>query len=430
MALCVDPFICVVLLNVWRRSHAVGFASLRACSYEVGTVYNSPFDFDGARCLSSIVVLYTPAFLYIFTVRILTSPLAWWMARRGTPWLLAGTSPPMQLAGTFLSDRVWLLACFGLFQNRRLENPYANLFKPVSQEALEVCRRMHPHRTRGLWVGFLLSGGLSCRGWAPHAVGSRLPAACSVYRCTAPRRLTRGRLSVVPSDSPWFGPNHRYSTRPSPACWRLTSSRLRRARGCFPLWWRLLHWDASSPSSASTQPSEKSVPVVSSARIFFRIVFSRSLAPLPSLQSDRMSRNAHVPFFSHAYFCSFSCPFPFPRPIIAQSSRTFQIFALLNLPFFQPIFLTLFLSPFRTGSSFGPLLTETRAGGLQKAGYCRLFLTCLSLQGPACPERPNHALPMVCVIMLMVFHSCYLVVILVAANFEIVGLSPQRPFRA
>eukprot|EP00035_Acanthoeca_spectabilis_P019261 m.418770 g.418770 ORF g.418770 m.418770 type:complete len:109 (+) comp16835_c0_seq18:3309-3635(+) len=28
---------------------------------------------------------------------------------------------------------------------------------------------------------------------------------------------------------------------------------------------------------------------------------------------------------------------------------------------------------------------------------------------------------MVCVIMLMVFHSCYLVVILVAANFEIAG---------
>eukprot|EP00037_Helgoeca_nana_P026619 m.301171 g.301171 ORF g.301171 m.301171 type:complete len:1246 (+) comp27269_c0_seq1:80-3817(+) len=112
--------------------------------YEVGTTYDNPFEFDGSRCLSSIVVLYTPAFLYIFTVRVLTSPIAWWMARRGTPWLLAGTRPPMQLAGTFLSDRVWLLACFGLFQRKRIENPYTNMFKPVSQEALEILHAAEP----------------------------------------------------------------------------------------------------------------------------------------------------------------------------------------------------------------------------------------------------------------------------------------------
>jgi len=112
--------------------------------YEVGTQYADPFDFDGGRCLSSIVVLYTPAFLYIFVVRVLTSPMAWWMARRGTPWLLVGTRPPMQLAGSFLSDRVWLLACFGLFSRNALANPYMNLRRPVSHEALEVLHATEP----------------------------------------------------------------------------------------------------------------------------------------------------------------------------------------------------------------------------------------------------------------------------------------------
>jgi hypothetical protein len=170
-------------------------------SYEVGTTYDNPFEFDGSRCLSSIVVLYTPAFLYIFTVRVLTSPIAWWMARRGTPWLLAGTRPPMQLAGTFLSDRVWLLACFGLFQRKRIENPYTNMFKPVSQEALEVTPPSR-QRLRGVhvWIDmFSLSGRPSVCAHAMHG-------------CV-------GLLTTFANDANYF----RFYTPPSLSCLRLTS---------------------------------------------------------------------------------------------------------------------------------------------------------------------------------------------------------------
>jgi Leucine-rich repeat (LRR) protein len=60
-------------------------------NYTLVTSYTEPFEFSGERCLSSIVVLYTPEYLFIFAIRVMMFPVAWWLARVGKPWLLAGT---------------------------------------------------------------------------------------------------------------------------------------------------------------------------------------------------------------------------------------------------------------------------------------------------------------------------------------------------
>ena len=78
-------------------------------SYPVGVSYTPPFQFDGSRCLSSIITLYTPEYLVIFAIRMLFYPFAWWLARRGTPWVVAGLQPPVLLASAFVNGRNRLL---------------------------------------------------------------------------------------------------------------------------------------------------------------------------------------------------------------------------------------------------------------------------------------------------------------------------------
>jgi hypothetical protein len=56
-------------------------------SMPVGVSFTPPFRFDGERCISSVITLYTPAYLVAFAIRILYYPaVAWWLARRGIPW--------------------------------------------------------------------------------------------------------------------------------------------------------------------------------------------------------------------------------------------------------------------------------------------------------------------------------------------------------
>ena len=74
-------------------------------TYPVGVSYTPPFRFDGGRCISSIITLYTPEYLVIFALRIIVYPLGWWMARRGTPWIVTGMQPPTPIQSTFLSAR-------------------------------------------------------------------------------------------------------------------------------------------------------------------------------------------------------------------------------------------------------------------------------------------------------------------------------------
>ena len=75
--------------------------------------YTPPFRFDGSRCISSIITLYTPEYLLIFAIRILTYPIAWWLARRGTPWVVAGARPPIFLRASFLVARRRLVGLIG-----------------------------------------------------------------------------------------------------------------------------------------------------------------------------------------------------------------------------------------------------------------------------------------------------------------------------
>jgi hypothetical protein len=60
--------------------------------------YTTPFEFDGERCISSVITLYTPAFLTVFAVRIALLPLLCWFQRRhpgwATPGLLGDTEAP------------------------------------------------------------------------------------------------------------------------------------------------------------------------------------------------------------------------------------------------------------------------------------------------------------------------------------------------
>jgi hypothetical protein len=82
--------------------------STAGCSwftYQVGVSYTPPFRFDGRRCISSIITVYTPEYLVVFSLRILIYPLGWWLARRGTPWAVTGFQPPVLLRSTFVSTR-------------------------------------------------------------------------------------------------------------------------------------------------------------------------------------------------------------------------------------------------------------------------------------------------------------------------------------
>jgi Leucine-rich repeat (LRR) protein len=74
-------------------------------SHPVGVSYTPPFRFDGERCTSSIITLYTPEYLVIFALRILLYPVGWWLSHRGTPWILVGIQPPVRLRSTFVNRR-------------------------------------------------------------------------------------------------------------------------------------------------------------------------------------------------------------------------------------------------------------------------------------------------------------------------------------
>jgi len=60
---------------------------------DVQFTYNPQFEFQGPRCIDSVITLYSPAYLMVFVVRTVLLAPAWILMRRGTPWLLAGASP-------------------------------------------------------------------------------------------------------------------------------------------------------------------------------------------------------------------------------------------------------------------------------------------------------------------------------------------------
>jgi len=74
-------------------------------TYPVGVTYTPPFRFDGGRCISSIITLYSPEYIIIFALRILVYPVGWWLAHRGTPWAVTGIQPPVLLSLTFVRAR-------------------------------------------------------------------------------------------------------------------------------------------------------------------------------------------------------------------------------------------------------------------------------------------------------------------------------------
>jgi hypothetical protein len=71
----------------------------------VGVSYTPPFRFDGERCTSSIITLYTPEYLVIFALRVLLYPVGWWLSHCGTPWILVGIQPPVRLRSSFVNRR-------------------------------------------------------------------------------------------------------------------------------------------------------------------------------------------------------------------------------------------------------------------------------------------------------------------------------------
>lgn len=72
----------------------------------VGVAFTPAFVFDGRKCTEAIVLLLTPAYLWIFTVRVLLLLPSWYLARRaGKPWLLAGATPTRFLQTTFVKVR-------------------------------------------------------------------------------------------------------------------------------------------------------------------------------------------------------------------------------------------------------------------------------------------------------------------------------------
>jgi len=75
-------------------------------SYSTSVSYTAEFEFDGERCVSSVITLYTPAFLVILALRLLVLAPAWWLTNvHRAPWILAGTTPPRFLATSFLAWR-------------------------------------------------------------------------------------------------------------------------------------------------------------------------------------------------------------------------------------------------------------------------------------------------------------------------------------
>ena len=55
------------------------------------------------------ITLYAQEYLVSFAIRTLFYPFAWWLARRGTPWVVAGLQPPVVLASAFVNARNRLL---------------------------------------------------------------------------------------------------------------------------------------------------------------------------------------------------------------------------------------------------------------------------------------------------------------------------------
>ena len=57
----------------------------------VATVsYTTPFEFSGERCVSSVITLYTPAFLSVFALRIALLYPLWWIQKNRPGWVTPG----------------------------------------------------------------------------------------------------------------------------------------------------------------------------------------------------------------------------------------------------------------------------------------------------------------------------------------------------
>jgi Leucine-rich repeat (LRR) protein len=94
--------------NTISEAECLSQLSTEGCSwvtYPVGVTYTPPFRFDGGRCISSIITLYSPEYIIIFALRILVYPVGWWLAHRGTPWIVTGIQPPVLLSSTFVRAR-------------------------------------------------------------------------------------------------------------------------------------------------------------------------------------------------------------------------------------------------------------------------------------------------------------------------------------
>jgi hypothetical protein len=103
---------CLGLSNTLTEAACVLSNGCSWVTYAVGMTYTPPFRFDGGRCISSIITIYTPEYLVIFALRILVYPVGWWLAHRGTPWAVTGIQPPVLLSSTFVRARRKLVRVF------------------------------------------------------------------------------------------------------------------------------------------------------------------------------------------------------------------------------------------------------------------------------------------------------------------------------
>jgi hypothetical protein len=104
-------------------------------SYPVHTSFTQPFVFDGGRCVSSIIVLYTPEFLFIFAIRVLLYPMTWWLASKGVPWVVAGFRPAGVKLEAFYARQSRMLSGCGRSTASRRKTPSLSAQTPSLSDA-------------------------------------------------------------------------------------------------------------------------------------------------------------------------------------------------------------------------------------------------------------------------------------------------------
>ena len=80
--------------RVFCALYSVGTSSANVCR-EIVTVpttvsYTTPFEFNGERCVSSVITLYTSAFLMVFALRIVLLYPLWWIQENRPGWVTPG----------------------------------------------------------------------------------------------------------------------------------------------------------------------------------------------------------------------------------------------------------------------------------------------------------------------------------------------------